>query len=69
MPYLHFYVLGIEITTKHLKYKYGRNTKLQAIYIKETAKTTGVVEYYVRQLVAKNEICFVKEVYIYYPST
>lgn len=28
--------------------------------IKETAKTTGVAEYYIRQLVAGNEICFVK---------
>lgn len=28
--------------------------------IKETAKTTGVAEYYIRQLVAENEICFVK---------
>ena len=28
--------------------------------IKETAKTTGVAEYYIRQLVAGNKICFVK---------
>ena len=28
--------------------------------IKETAKKTGVAEFYIRQLVAKNEICFVK---------
>lgn len=28
--------------------------------IKETAKITGVAEYYIRQLVAGNEICFVK---------
>ena len=28
--------------------------------IRETAKTTGLPEYYVRQLVANNEICFVK---------
>lgn len=28
--------------------------------IKETAKITGVAEYYIRQLVAENEICFVK---------
>ena len=28
--------------------------------IKLTAKTTGVAEYYIRQLVAENEICFVK---------
>lgn len=28
--------------------------------IKQTAKTTGVAECYIRQLVAENEICFVK---------
>lgn len=28
--------------------------------IKETAKKTGVAEFYIRKLVAKNEICFVK---------
>lgn len=28
--------------------------------IKETAQKTGVAEFYIRQLVAKNEICFVK---------
>lgn len=28
--------------------------------IKETAKITGVAEFYIRQLVAGNEICFVK---------
>ena len=28
--------------------------------IRQTAKTTGVAEYYIRQLVAENKICFVK---------